>query len=131
MTPFLIGKKSTLIIDFNMWVWLPSYLPISFIHIFITTTSAKARQNKAICFYSIFYYALRSAESKPSVSITLKLTIFWYHTPFVHLFLSYFVFNIGKIVPNALFINVLFPVLCVPKIAIVADALGNYLSYSL
>lgn len=61
----------------------------------------------------------------------LNSPVFWNHTPLVHRCLSFFVSRIGKEVLNAVFISVLFPELCVPKMAIVPAALGNYFSLGL
>ncbi len=113
------------IIAFKIWLWLASYLPISFIHILMMTTYERAKQNKATFFSNILYSGSLSDESNPSVSITLNPLILWNQTPFVHLYLVTVVSRTGNLVPNTWFNSVLFPELWVPKIAMFRLAFVN------
>lgn len=101
------------------------YRPISYMNIFTIMTSARATQNKLICFSKIFSYYERSEESNPSVSMMFLEEMECSHTPLVHLPRSRVVSSTGKLDLKVWLRRVLLPEAWVPKMAMVTDALGK------
>ncbi len=120
----MTSRSPTLKTASRMSMCPPEYLPTYCMKRFIMITSEITTQKRLICFSNIFYYSLRSIESKPSVSTRLKSLTCWSQTPRVQRYRMWDVSSTGNRELNIALRSVLFPEDCVPRMDTVRLASG-------